>query len=120
MSLTTYRKNGEAVATPVWFAQIGDKLYVYSDADAGKIKRLRHTTRVSVAPCTATGTVTGAAQEATARILSDAEGQIALDAINRKYGWQKRALALLNRVMSLFSRSESEDAGTAYLEITAT
>jgi uncharacterized protein len=117
MSLTTFRKNGDPVSTPVWFAQIGDKLYVYSAANTGKIKRLQHTQRVTVAPCTGAGKVTGEVQEAVARILSAAEGKIAEDAINHKYGWQKRGLAILSAIMRLFSRRER--AGATYLEITS-
>jgi uncharacterized protein len=46
MRLTTYRKSGEPVATPVWFAEEGEKLYVTTDRISGKVKRLRHATRV--------------------------------------------------------------------------
>jgi PPOX class probable F420-dependent enzyme len=115
MSLTTFRKNGDPVPTPVWFAQVGDKLYVYSEANAGKLKRLQHTQRVTVAPCTMSGTVTGEAQEAVARILNADEGKIALDAINRKYGWQTRVLGILSSILEFITRRKSPDE--VYLEI---
>ena len=117
MSLVTFRKNGDAVPTAVWFAQVGDKLYVFSDPDTGKIKRLRHTTRVTVAPCTIDGTVKGEAQEATARIMNADEGKLALDALRRKYGWQMRGLEVMENIMEFFRRSKST-AETLYLEIT--
>ena len=88
--LTTFRKTGEPVATPVWFAQEGDHLYVVSDASAGKLKRLRHTARVTVAPCTFGGQVTGETIEASARILSDTDAPHASRVMNRKYPFQKR------------------------------
>ena len=116
MSLTTFRKNGEAVPTPVWFAQVDDKLYVFTDPDAGKVKRIRHTPRVTVAPCTMSGEVTGETQEATARILNETESRAALDAINDKYTWQKRSLDIMNNIVRMFRRSEAQ--GAVYLEIT--
>lgn len=116
MSLTTYRKSGAPVPTPVWFAQVGDKLYVYTSPSAGKVKRISHTPRVTLAPCTASGSVIGTAQEAHARIMDASEGHIARDAINRKYGWQKRGLDVVNAITRFFTRSTS--TGPVYLEIT--
>ena len=69
ISLTTFRKNGVAVATPVWFGEDGDKLYVMTRSDMGKAKRIRNNPRVRVAPCTSRGKVTGPEFEASARIL---------------------------------------------------
>jgi hypothetical protein len=88
--LTTYRKTGVAVPTPVWFAQEGEKLYVTTHETAGKLKRLRHTARVEVAPCTPRGDVTGGTAAGTARILPEAERSRAEQILIRKYGWQKR------------------------------
>ena len=60
ISLTTFRKTGEKVATPVWFGEDGDKLYVMTRSDMGKTKRIRNNPQVTVAPCTVRGKVTGA------------------------------------------------------------
>ncbi len=117
MSLATYRKTGETVPTPVWFARVDDKLYVYTGARSGKVKRIRHNPAVTVAPCTMSGTVTGPAQEACARIMGDDEGHIAREAIDRKYGLQLRLLGALDIIAGLFRRRAS--VGPAYLEITA-
>lgn len=114
ISLTTFRKNGTPVPTPVWFADAGDRLYVYTAASAGKVKRLRHTPRVTVAPCTANGTPLGEPREAAARILPPEDGQQAEQALNRKYGVTKMMLDLMNRLMRL-GRPAAE---RAYLEIT--
>lgn len=88
--LTTYRKTGVPVPTPVWFAQDGENLYVTTHETAGKLKRLRHTARVEVAPCTARGEVTGGTVAGTARILPESERARAEKILVRKYGWQKR------------------------------
>lgn len=90
LSLTTFRKNGSPVATPVWFAQDGEKLYVMTGAQTGKVRRVRHNAQVEVAPCTLNGSLLGPSLEAMARILHDEERAAANRALNRKYGWQKR------------------------------
>ncbi len=50
MQLTTFRKSGDAVATVVWFAEDGGRLYITTASNSGKVKRLRHTPRARVAP----------------------------------------------------------------------
>jgi hypothetical protein len=88
MTLTTFRKSGVAVPTPVWFAAEGDKLYVVSRGYAGKVKRMRHTAKVTVAPCTREGQVLGEAVEARVRILPAAEKDVAYQALLGKYAQQ--------------------------------
>ena len=89
ISLTTFRKNGAAVATPVWFGEEGSKLYVMTRSDMGKAKRIRNNPRVRVAPCTIRGKVTGPELEAVARLLPQEEHAHAREEINRKY-WAAR------------------------------
>ncbi|MGA8442980.1 MAG: PPOX class F420-dependent oxidoreductase [Candidatus Sulfotelmatobacter sp.] len=89
ISLTTFRKNGVAVATPVWFGEEGDKLYVMTRSDMGKTKRIRNNPRVRVAPCTIRGKVTGAEFDASARILPPGEHAHARERIKQKY-WAAR------------------------------
>ncbi len=89
ISLTTFRKSGVAVATPVWFGEDGDKLYVMTRSDMGKTKRIRNNPSVRVAPCTIRGKVTGPEFEASARILPQEEHPRARRAIQRKY-WAAR------------------------------
>jgi len=89
ISLKTFRKSGVGVATPVWFGQEGDKLYVMTRGEMGKTKRIRNNPQVRAAPCTIRGTVTGAEFAATARILPVEEHARARQAINQKY-WAAR------------------------------
>jgi PPOX class probable F420-dependent enzyme len=89
ISLATFRKNGEKVATPVWFGEDGNKLYVMTRSDMGKTKRIRNNPQVRVAPCTMRGKITGAEYAAVARILPPEEHAHAREAINRKY-WMAR------------------------------
>ena len=111
LSLATFRRSGALVATPVWFAAAGGRLYVFTGGQSGKVKRLRHTGRARVAPSDARGRVLGAWQEASARIVTDA-GVIAKAhaALRAKYGWQMR-------VGDLFSRLTGRIKQRAWLEI---
>lgn len=98
MSLVTMRKNGTPVPTPVWFAQVDDRLYVVTQADSGKVKRISHTPGVTVAPCTSNGTLLGEARGATARVLPESEWKMADAHLSRKYGLMKRMFDLASRV----------------------
>ena len=89
ISLTTFRKTGLPVATPVWFGEEDGHLYVMTRSDMGKTKRVRNNSQVKVAPCTIRGRVTGQEFAATARILPPADHQRARQTLNRKY-WMAR------------------------------
>ena len=66
--LVTYRRSGEPVATPVWFGPgAADLIYVRSEAELGKVKRIRNDPRVEVAACTARGKPLQAAAPGRAR-----------------------------------------------------
>lgn len=99
ISLATFRKTGAKIATPVWFGEDGDKLYVMTRSDMGKTKRIRNNPQVTVAPCTIRGKVTGQEVAAAARILPPEEHAHARQTINRKY--------LLARLSSIFSRADA-------------
>ncbi|MGH9511828.1 MAG: PPOX class F420-dependent oxidoreductase [Terriglobales bacterium] len=85
ISLTTFRKSGTAISTPVWFAEQDGKLYVMTRNDSGKYKRIRNNPAVKVAPCTIRGKATGPEFAAVARILPPENWPKARDAIGRKY-----------------------------------
>jgi PPOX class probable F420-dependent enzyme len=59
LSLETYRKNGETIKSPMWFAQDNDALYLWTMADTSKVKRIRNNPHVNIAPCKRMGAVTG-------------------------------------------------------------
>jgi PPOX class probable F420-dependent enzyme len=97
LNLESYRKDGRAVATPVWFAEREGIIYVYSLADAGKVKRIRNNSRVRIAPCDFRGKLKGEWVEAEARILDEAGAELGHRILNKKYG-------LLKRIGDFFSR----------------
>lgn len=86
VSLTTFRRSGAAVPTPVWAAPDGASLVVWTRADSGKVKRLRHTARVTVAPCDVRGRVCGPAVDGTAQFVPRDDWPGALAALRRAYG----------------------------------
>jgi uncharacterized protein len=104
LSLATFRRSGTEVATPVWFAAVGDRLYVVTSGDAGKVKRLRNSARARVAPCDARGRVSGAWREATARVVDAMAVAPARAALVKKYGWQVRLLDLFSRLTGRIHR----------------
>ena len=73
VSLTTFRKSGVPVSTPVWIARDGDSLVVTTPASSGKVKRLRNSPRVQLSPCSRMGKVAEGSEstEANAVILDD-------------------------------------------------
>lgn len=103
LNLATFRKNGAEVHTPVWFARDGDLYYLFSAGDAGKVKRLRNSSRARVAPCNVHGKVLGPWLEAEAMLLADPDRERAHQALRRKYGWQ---MALLDFLAGLSGRRQ--------------
>ncbi|HET7750443.1 MAG TPA: ubiquitin-like small modifier protein 1 [Terriglobales bacterium] len=89
LSLASFRKNGQAVRTPLWFAEQDGKLYFMTRDDSWKFKRIRSNPRVLVAPCTMRGRITGPDVEGRARILEPWEFPPARRALERKY-WLMR------------------------------
>ena len=71
--LTTYRRSGEAVSTPVWVGREGEALVVLTPARSGKVRRLRRDPRVQVQPCGRIGKVPAGVEPiaATAEVRED-------------------------------------------------
>jgi uncharacterized protein len=98
LNMESYRKNGQPVRTPLWFAKGDGVLYFYTVAHSYKVKRLRNNPRVRIAPCDMRGQVKGNWIEAAARLLDAVEARRADELLNRKYGWQKRLLNFLAKL----------------------
>lgn len=95
MSLITFRKNGEAVPTAVWFAERDGRLYVMTRSDSWKYKRISRNPQVRVAACTMRGRITGPEISALARILP--AGDAAARATLEKKYWSLRIPWLWSR-----------------------
>ena len=95
LNLGTFRRSGEVVRTPVWFAELDGALYVFSAGEAGKVKRLRNFSDVEIAACDVRGRVHGDWFEAQAYLIDDEqECDAAYRALRHKYGLQMRLLDL--------------------------
>ena len=104
-SLTTYRKDGRSVDTPVWFAGSAGTYYVFSAGDAGKVKRLRRSPQARVAACDVRGRLQGDWIPASAHLLSDPQAVAdALQALRRKYGFQMWMADLFSRLSGRFNK----------------
>jgi len=111
ISFATFRRNGQAVETPVWFAPANGKLYVFSEAKAGKMKRLKNDPTCRVAACDLRGKVHAEWIPGRARRVEDAESvAIAYEALHAKYGW-------LMRLTDFFSRLTGRYDARAIVEI---
>jgi PPOX class probable F420-dependent enzyme len=106
LSLETFRKSGVGVRTPVWFAQDVSHtdakvtvFYIYSEADAGKVKRIRNNPGVRCAPCDMRGNLRGEWIDAHARICDAREAGHGQELLKRKYGFLKIAGDFFSRLM---------------------
>jgi PPOX class probable F420-dependent enzyme len=109
LRLTTFRKTGVPVHTAVWVVVDGDRLLVTTGADSGKVKRLRHTSRIELTPCSQSGKVADGAiaVEATASVDPSAGTRSRLDELLlQKYKLAFRAI----RAASKLSRSNESIA----------
>lgn len=93
LNLETFRKNGEGVRTPVWFVQLGEKIYVITMATSWKVKRIRRESRVNIAPCRVNGQVIGQWQQAIAQETQDTSLQ---ETVNQLY---RKKYGLLNKIL---------------------
>jgi uncharacterized protein len=93
LNLETFKKSGEGVKTPVWFAadpktnlaSSEARLYAYTVANSGKVKRIRNNGSVRIAPCDMRGNLLGKWVPARAEIVSGAEAAYGDGLLNKKY-----------------------------------
>jgi len=111
LTLATFRRTGAEIRTPVWFAAVAGKIYVFTAGESGKVKRLRRSSRARVAPSDMRGGVRGEWRAVTARIVTE-PGVIerAHAALRAKYGWQMW-------LGDLFSRLTGRIRRRAWIEI---
>lgn len=102
MLLTTFRRDGCEVPTPVWIAQLGDQLVVSTPEGTGKLKRLKHTPRVTFQPCSRRGVPREGTPVVTAHAKVSRGPQViegAERALAAKYKLQWRVVLLIEKVV---------------------
>lgn len=105
VQLTTFRRSGVPVPTPVWVVRDGDTLLVTTPSGSGKVKRLRNNADVELRPCTRRGHVEPGAPSVSARAELDPDPNAqdrAEPLFTAKYGWQYRAARVVERVSRRF------------------
>ncbi len=115
LSLTTFKKDGSAVSTPVWVARDGDELVVITDATSGKAKRIRNNTAVSLAPCDIRGRITGTSVDGIARLTDSTGTKAVASQVRRKYGLAFSAIGWMEKL-----RRRSSDSVGIRIQIPAT
>lgn len=92
VSLTTYRRDGTGVATPVWAVEDEGELLIWTREDSWKVKRLRRDSTVTVTPCDVRGRIEEGAEavEGSGRLMDTGELDRVRAGLTRKYGWQFR------------------------------
>lgn len=119
LSLTSYKRDGTGVSTPVWFVADNGHLLVETDADSYKVRRIRRDPHVRIAPCTAAGRVRGEAVDADAEILPESERERAEGLLARKYRVDRVVVLPIYRlVMRLRGRGSRTDEHPVVLAIT--
>ena len=102
LSLTTFRKSGERVSTPMWVVRDGDALVMFTPEASGKVKRLRNSPRVELRPCNRLGRVKDGVEPVAgvAEVLTDEDSlERASGMIRRKYGLAYRVVMSIERVI---------------------
>jgi uncharacterized protein len=95
--LETYRRNGQAVATPVWFTTDGNKIFVVTRSETGKIKRLRKNSKVRIVPSGMRGRPKGEWLNGKGVLATPEELEHTLKQRNNKYGFKARLSGLFSR-----------------------
>ena len=103
--LTTFTKDGRPKPTPIWAALDGDRLLVITEEKSWKVKRIRHTARVTLAPCDVKGRPHGDALDAVATILDKSETATVYDAIGRRYGIAGRVFNTISKLRNGMQRN---------------
>jgi len=101
VSLTTFKRNGEGVPTPMWVGRDGADLFVWTPADSWKVKRVRNNPRVLLAPSSRFGKVRNGVlpTEGTAQVVTDpATVERLRGEIRRKYGLGYRLVTLAEMI----------------------
>jgi len=108
--LTTFTKDGRPKPVPIWAAADGDRLLVITEAKSWKVKRIRHTPRVTLAICNMRGQPKSEAVEGTAAILDKSQTGAVYDAIGNRYG-------IVGKVFNFFSKRRGGMENNVGLEL---
>ena len=118
LSITSYRRDGSGVSTPVWFATGGGRLLVMTDSRSGKVKRIRRNPYVTIAPCSGRGKPKAKRMPAHAELMPASEVERAKRLIRRKYRIDLLFVGPIRAIQALFHPERRHEV-TAIIAITA-
>jgi uncharacterized protein len=101
VSLTTFKRDGRPVASPMWIVEDGGRLWLWTPTEAAKVKRVRRNSRVTLTPCGRTGKVRAgeAVAEGTAEVITDPEEVARVESlIKGKYKIEYRVVTLIETI----------------------
>jgi PPOX class probable F420-dependent enzyme len=120
LSLTTYRRDGTPVSTPVWFVEEDGRLFVITAAHSYKAKRLRRNPAAMVAPCTARGIPKGDAIPVEVEFLPPEEHARVDRLMAEKYRVDRFLILPIYRLVMKLRGKSTDERGDAYLSIKST
>lgn len=108
--LTTFTRDGRPKPTAIWAVPKGDGLVAITQEKSWKVKRIRNTSRVTIAPCDRAGKPKGDAVEAVAAVLDKSANGATYDALGKRYG-------LLGKTFNVFSKLRGGMKNNVTIEI---
>ncbi|MHA2180433.1 MAG: PPOX class F420-dependent oxidoreductase [Promethearchaeota archaeon] len=108
ISLITFKKNGDPIATQVWFVEKEDKIYFATTQGRYKFKRIKNNPNVKFSPASMRGKSKGEYIDGAVRILSDDEFKPIIELFRKKYRTFK----------IMFKEGREGEKKTVFFEIT--
>ena len=109
INLSTQKKDGSLVNTPVWFAQDGEKndFYIFSAGEAGKVKRIRNFSSVKVAICDFKGNLQGEWISAQAELIDEEDSKMrAYRQLHKKYGLTIKVFDFFSKLFGKYKKRQ--------------
>lgn len=100
INIETFKKNGSAVRTPIWFIIYEGVIFFRTDSKSGKVKRIRNNPNVRIAPCDIRGNIKGTWFDGKAMFADTKESSIAFSMIDKKYGFLTALIRSFNKIRS--------------------
>ena len=98
INLETYRRNGQAVRTTVWFVMDAGTIYIRTDMNSGKVKRIKNNPNIRITPSGARGQPKGKWIEGKIKMAGSLELEHANQLLEQKYGIQGKIIRVFNKI----------------------
>lgn len=98
INLETYRRNGQAVRTTVWFVMDAGTIYIRTDMNSGKVKRIKNNPNIRITPSGARGQLKGKWIEGKIKMAGSLELEHANQLLEQKYGIQGKIIRVFNKI----------------------